>query len=88
LAERKSHLSQSPTGKSRGGGGVRSGDHGGQEVDPPPLFDRSIAQTTAYSRMLLPHYCECVVTLRHVEKHLVCLEVAGALTTTSTCRRI
>jgi hypothetical protein len=34
--------------------------------------------------MLLPH-CRCVVALHHVEKqHLVFLEVAGALTTTST----
>jgi hypothetical protein len=49
---------------------------------------RSIAQATAYSRMLSSH-CGCVVALRHVEKrYLVCLEVAGALTATATyhCR--
>jgi hypothetical protein len=42
---------------------------------------QSIAQATAYSRMLSPH-CGCVVVLLHAEEHLVCLEVAGALTTT------
>jgi len=57
-------------------GGVRSGDRGGREVDPPP--GRSIARATAHSRMLSPQ-CGCVVELRHVEKqHLVCLEIAGA----------
>jgi hypothetical protein len=34
--------------------------------------------------MLSPH-CGCVVALSHVEKHFVCLEVAGASTTTPTC---
>jgi hypothetical protein len=44
---------------------------------PPP--SRSITQATAYSKMLPD--CGRVVANRHVEKHLVCLETAGALTT-------
>jgi hypothetical protein len=48
-------------------------------------LSQSIAQANAYSRMLLPH-CRYVVAFCHAEKqHLVCLEAAGALTTSPTC---
>jgi hypothetical protein len=79
MAERKRHLSQSPTGKSGDGSDLQIAEAG--KWTP---VSRSIAQATAYTRMLSP-YCGCVVTLRHAEKqHLVCLEVAGELTTTTT----
>jgi hypothetical protein len=39
---------------------------------------------TAFSRMF-PSHCGCAVALRHDEnQHLVCLKVAGALTTTAS----
>jgi len=48
----------------------------------------SIAQAIAYSRRLSPH-CGSVVAPCHVAKqHVVCLEVARALTTTPTCHGI
>jgi hypothetical protein len=46
-----------------------------------------IAQATAYSRMLSPD-CNGVVALYQVEIYLVCLEVAGALTTTPTVGKL
>jgi hypothetical protein len=55
------------------------------EVRKWTTVGRSIVQATSYSRMFSPH-CECVVALRHVEKHLVCLEVTEALSTTPTCQ--
>jgi hypothetical protein len=64
--------------------GVRSVDRRGQEVDLHT--SRPTAQATAASRMLSPQ-CGCVVDLRHIDKQYpACLEVAGTLTTTATCR--
>jgi hypothetical protein len=67
-----------PNRKSRGGSYVEIA-----EARKWAPVGRSIVQTTACSRMLSPH-CGCMVALRHFEKHLVCLEVAGALTMAPT----
>jgi hypothetical protein len=76
--ERKPYLSQGPTGKIPAGSDMEIA----QARQWTPL-GRCIAQAIAYSRILSP-YCGCVVAFCHVGKqHTVCLEVAGALTTTT-----
>jgi hypothetical protein len=64
LAERKPHLSQSPTGKSQGWPDLEI-----VEARKWTPLSRSITQATAYSRMLSPH-CGCVVALSHVENNI------------------
>jgi hypothetical protein len=61
-AKRKPHLSQNPTGKRRGGSDLQIAES--RKWTP---LGRSIAQATAYSWMLSPHWA-CVV---------VCLEVSS-----------
>jgi len=51
------------------------------EARKSTALGRSIAQATAYSRILISH-CGCVVALMLKKQYLVFLEVAGALTTT------
>jgi hypothetical protein len=64
VADCNHHVSQSPTKKSRV---VRSGDRGGQQVDP---LGRSSAQPTDCSRLSSPH-CVCTAALRHVENNVL-----------------
>lgn len=80
MAGCKLHPSERPTGKIQGW--VRSGGCGGQEVDPLSQIE---TLATGCLRMLLPH-CEYAVAPCHVGKqHIICPQVCGALTATTTC---
>ena len=58
-----------------------SADHRGQELE---VLSPTVAHATACSALLSAH-CRCVMAVCHVEKHLVCLRIDGALITFLTC---
>jgi hypothetical protein len=71
-------LSKSHTGKFEV---FTSADHRSQELE---ALSQTVAHATACSAMLSAH-CRCVMAVYHVEKHLACLHIGGALITFLAC---